>query len=305
MTERATEGYISALLGRVDGTHTGAAPRIAPYFASETATGQPELEEVTRERRMSAASDADAGRSDLREHKATATPHDTSHQTSDDRGRSSVGEGPTDVERSATSNGPLMPSTAQHALQQTDIGAGMKDSAPKSSDFESDTPRTHHRPTGSDTDASRPKGNLAMTPLTDLQPPASDPVSDAAPSDQDNRSDPLGLRPADLEAQIAEAIASLRGEAPGFGPGTKAEKAERAERRTTEPSEPHAARSNDPAEHGTEPTNTEPPIHIHIGEIVVAPDPGQRPLERPARQTTWEPKLSLDAYRDARRKGAR
>jgi hypothetical protein len=47
------------------------------------------------------------------------------------------------------------------------------------------------------------------------------------------------------------------------------------------------------------------PLHIHIGEIVIAPDPQEQTASKAAiapQRPEWQPMLSLDDYRDQRRK---
>lgn len=48
------------------------------------------------------------------------------------------------------------------------------------------------------------------------------------------------------------------------------------------------------------------PLHIHIGELVIAPDPAAAPPRRaPAATAKWAPALSLDDYRTQRMRGER
>lgn len=72
---------------------------------------------------------------------------------------------------------------------------------------------------------------------------------------------------------------------------------------------PDQGRGSDPAELSPSDSPDAPgrPVHIHIDEIVIAPE---GPLSAPPAQTRrpeprWEPALSIDAYRAARERGER
>lgn len=123
--------------------------------------------------------------------------------------------------------------------------------------------------------------------------------------------EPKEVRPArqariiqpDFAAVLAAAVARLSGEAPEPEPRLMPEQtapsvAERVMR-------PAPDAPGDPGPRGGE--ETPPPLHIHIGEIVIEadPTPAAQTFEPPRPRPSWQPTLSLDAYRSARQRGER
>jgi hypothetical protein len=101
-----------------------------------------------------------------------------------------------------------------------------------------------------------------------------------------------------VTASLAAAIVRLGGESPNTEPRLMPEE-------SVATGAAHLVRPESPAPRDD--ATTLPPLHIHIDEIVIAADPAPaeaRP-EPPRPRPTWQPMLSLDAYRAGRQRGER
>jgi hypothetical protein len=105
-------------------------------------------------------------------------------------------------------------------------------------------------------------------------------------------SPPAARSQPDIAAALALALARLTG--PTAAP------AERLMPPEPPPVDAPASR-NTPRHDGPGPA----PVHIHIGEIVVAADPPPSPPPAAPRRPDWSPVLTLEAYRASRQRGSR
>ena len=104
----------------------------------------------------------------------------------------------------------------------------------------------------------------------------------------------------DHGAELQAAIAQLLGDRPGES-ASRSEQCDAPSRADREPSggRPNPRIPDDGARTERAEKQQQAPLNIHIGEIVIAPDPARPRAETPARDQ-WQPPLSLDEYRAQR-----
>lgn len=272
-----TQGFAARLLDRAAGLTGVLRPRIAPYFTATTATAAPLIEEQSIEQPTSPPTPQQR----TAEEPAKAT--DTRPQR--------ISAAPPRLENGQQAGEPrLMPAvTPDPQVQQTQPAIAVAPSpAPRSQPVsdavppvtqEAGKPASSRLPDGHD--AIEPAQHASKLPATERQPAVPVP---------------------DLKSALAAAVARLTPRQeddpePGLMPKTQPERPVTA---TPPPGAPEA-----PAVRADDSVDGSAPLHIHIGEIVIAPDPQEQTASKAAvapQRPEWQPMLSLDDYRDQRRK---
>ncbi|MEW9920202.1 hypothetical protein AB2B41_11335 [Marimonas sp. MJW-29] len=276
MTVSEIKGFASRLLERAAGITGPLRPRIAPYFGTPEVSAKPLIEEETVERQAQTPE--------------PMSPKDRSPVASEPNGPEEISAPrfPQSPPRGEPEEHRLMPRQEPPATAQ----AVSSDQAaePSVTDAAAALPQTETPP------APDTKTALADVPVPPRQTPP--PTLTAAPPERGPRQ---SVPVPDLRTALAAAVARLR---PAPDPEPEAKLMPSSEpNRANEPPAPRETPA--PVQRPRHPQTQDPqPLHVHIGEIVIAPDPYDMPAQRPAtsQQTEWKPALTLDDYRDRRRK---
>ncbi|WP_415402183.1 hypothetical protein [Tateyamaria sp. SN3-11] len=274
MTGDAPAGFVTGLLRRVSGQAKGVTPRIPSYFAGETAADGPEITEITQE---------------VTPDQAAAPPPSSA---------ASVSPNPT----TPTQSMPTPKAEESEATQQP--------SEPRLFEPAPVPPPPSIIPAAASVETQDAHSNpppVADDPFTPREPAPLVPQATQSKSPEQRETgapppQPTTPKLPNIAAEVAAAIASLRDDGvpvpePRMMPVNDAPA-------------PFDVPQKQTAIDGTQRGETEQhqpePMHIHIGEIVIAPDPPSAATPpTPAASAPWAPNLTLDAYREARRKGAR
>lgn len=277
MTGSATQGYAARLLDRAAGRAGGLRPRIASYFGAKAATPDPLIEE----RRIEHSAPPPAPQDRTEDTSVQATDGQTERTTTSPRPPET--EPPISAPRLMP---PVAPDPQDQPRQPTAAAAPQ--------------PETHPR-AAPEAGATRSDPPPEMTsPELPFAPEGNQPVRDGAtPPDTDR---PPTVSVPDLQSALAAAVARLtpspeKDREPGLMPRAEPERPVTA---TPPPGAPEA-----PALQSDDSIEAPAPLHIHIGEIVIAPDPQAPPASKAAsapQPPAWQPTLSLDDYREQRRK---
>jgi hypothetical protein len=275
MTGDASVGYVAGLLSRVSGRANGVKPRIPSYFADDPMPDVPDITEITRQETARGAEQS---------------PVSSMHPEAADDTRTEV-------------------TNPAHAPDPT--AAPPPPQAPRLFDPAPQPEQLPTVPSAPAQIAGAPVTARSPEPLDHAAPPPAAPSSDVTIRPDTAAPRRTYARPAppqpdapgvpNIAAEVAAAIASLRGDKSVVEPRIMP---------VTETPVTFVVQ-NPPAvsENGSEseiPEERSQPLHIHIGEIVIAPDtPATAAPTEPAKRADWAPNLTLDAYREARRKGAR
>lgn len=266
MTGAADQGFAAMVLARADGRAETLRPKITPHYGEDTAPG-PLIQEITQE--ITAAPTADQ-----------AEPPETPVPASQTETQISPAHEP------AKPNTPemeqrLMP---ERAPEPADIPAPVETQPNDRIAAPEDTQ-----------DHAVPAETLQAT-TTPPMASVPDPGSKLAEK-QARSAAKAPAQPTSLAAAVARLGTSL-----GDSDDTPL-MPEQAQPQA--PAAPIASKDHPIAR--TETADAEPrPVHIHIGEIVIEGDAPPAPATAtPAPPPTWEPTLSLDAYRSARQRGER
>ncbi|MEP6068062.1 MAG: hypothetical protein ABJ246_19665 [Paracoccaceae bacterium] len=267
--------FIDTLLDRSEGHTQGFKPVIKPYFQLGTVSDGPIIEEAQNELETDATAvrDRDAQTGDR-----TAAQMQTHDQTQSIR--------------------PHVREQEVHADQQL---------MPIASEIEPaiDESTAHSSENGNAPPAPAIKHEHRTTHSTIFQPVPSEPVPITDSSDTSkSHTNPNQTKPADFSTQLATAIARLTSNPPQSDDNDTAQEAPIMPLAATPDLRPVGPVPADASPSARDPN---PEVHIHIGEIVIEAEnnvPASNESASPARPK-WAPQMSLDAYRDARRKGQR
>lgn len=276
MTVSEIKGFASRLLERAAGITGPLRPRIAPYFGAPEVTAKPLIEEETVERQAQTPE--------------PMGPRDRSPVASKPAGQAQKSEPrfPQTDQIEKPEEHRLMP--RQEPPATAEAVSSDQVAEPSTTDAAAAVPQKEP-PSASDI-----KTAPADAPVPPRQTPP--PTVAAAPPERGPRQ---SVPVPDLRTALAAAVARLR---PAPDPEPEAKLMPSSEpNRANEPPVPREKPA--PVQRPRHPQTQDPqPLHVHIGEIVIAPDPHDMRPKRPAasQQTEWKPALTLDEYRDRRRK---
>lgn len=140
----------------------------------------------------------------------------------------------------------------------------------------------------------------AVVPPAEARDPGPDPAREPPPAPA-----PVATAPPPPEPERREVTVDLARALARLLPEADAPEASAARLMPPEPVVPPPAAV--PAPPAAPQPERAQPVTIHIGEIVIAPDPPPQAATppRPAARPRWEPQLSLAEYREQRRRGER
>ena len=274
MTRDAPAGFVTGLLRRVSGQAQGVTPRTPSYFAGEAAADVPEVTEFAPPNPTEQAEPPKAPAPRLPA-SAPEPSEITAHAPQRDQDDGATQAPETRLFDPAPAPSPPAPVSHVQPVEAAEA-------APAAQSVEADP-------------AAPRRAEPEMARRDQPAAPAATPKQ-APPSHSDFPKLP------NVAAEVAAAIASLRGnEAPEAE--ARVMPVADAPASIDLPQPPPRSEPDQRAE--TEPPQPQP-MHIHIGEIVIAPDtPTATTPHAPTQSAPWTPNLTLDAYREARRKGAR
>lgn len=278
MKGSATQGFAAKLLDRAAGLTRGLRPRIAPYFAATAATAEPLIEEQSIEQPAQPPAP--------RERAVEGRPA----KVTDTRADSTFTAPPRAKNEPQVSEPRLMPTvTPDPQVQPTQPAIA---AAPG--------PATHRQPVSyavaQGTQASKEPTSSALASAREGNGQVPEGIAPSKPERQPTVTVP------DLSSALAAAVARLtpsQGDErePGLMPRTEPERPVTAT--------PPPGASEIPALRPGDRVEAPAPLHIHIGEIVIAPNPHEQTASKAAvapQRSEWQPTLSLEDYREQRRK---